>query len=131
MSQIFQLEQELNEWLMTLPADFMLRNPGSFSDGEPVQDVLLERYRIILTLRYQSTKLLLHRPVFVKSLASSKKSSIQYSGRPVNDSRKRSNTAVIQAAEDIIALVHEILSTQKSGRRLLGAWWFTLYYGKC
>lgn len=91
------------------------------------EDVIAERYRVILSLRFLSTKLLLHRPIFVKSLRAMPMAS---SMRSMGEMRRRSNTAAVRAAEEIVALVHQVLSQGDTGRRLLGAWWFTLWYGK-
>ena len=128
ISQIFQLEQELNEWQGALPTEFSLRLSAAAIPTITPTDLLLERYRMILSLRFLATRLLLHRPVFVKSLTS-EASNLYSVGRPINDMRRRSNTAVVRTAEDIIGIVHQILTTQEAGKKLLGAWWFSLYYG--
>lgn len=40
------------------------------------------------------------------------------------------NRTQIQIAEDIIEIIHAVLTDPGLGRDLIGAWWFTLYYSK-
>lgn len=124
MTQIFQLDQELSDWQNALSTDLSLlarENPPA----EPVSDPVGERYRTILTLRFLNTKLLLHRPVFMKSLGSS---SNQDHRRSFGEMRKTFNTSVVRCATESVTIVHTMLTSQKLGRHLLGAWWFTLFY---
>ena len=41
------------------------------------------------------------------------------------------NRTGIQAAEDIIEIIYTVLTDPGLGKNLIGAWWFTLYYGEC
>lgn len=40
------------------------------------------------------------------------------------------NRTQIQTAQDIIEIIHAVLTDPGLGRDLIGAWWFTLYYSK-
>lgn len=131
MTQIFQLEQELSEWQNGLPADLTLRS-SNHMPLEELNDPVGERYRVILTLRYLNTKLLLHRPVFVRSLGTSHadNTSPPQARRTFSEMRKAFNASVVRSAAESVSIVHSILASPAHGKRVLGAWWFTLFYGK-
>ena len=124
MTQIFQLDQELSDWQNGLSTDLSLLTPETFPK-ESIKDPIGERYRAILTLRFLNTKLLLHRPVFMRSLG---KSSHQDHRRSFGEMRKTFNTSVVRCATESVTIVHTMLTSQHLGRHLLGAWWFTLFY---
>lgn len=129
---IFQLEQELGDWQSSLPSSLMLRLPSHLEAEQTTADPILERFRLILTLRSLNVKLLLHRPSLTKSLGSyvidANGSTTQETS--VNQVQRSFNCTCVQMAEDVINIVHAVLTKQKLGRQLIGAWWFTLYYSK-
>ena len=129
---IFQLEQELGDWQSSLPSSLMLRLPSDLAAEQTTADPILERFRLILTLRSLNVQLLLHRPSLTKSLGSyvmdANGSTTQ--GTSVNQMQRNFNCTCVQVAEDIIDIVHAVLTKQKLGRQLIGAWWFTLYYSE-
>lgn len=130
MTQIFQLEQELSEWQNLLPADMTLRS-YTLMPSEAPSDLIGERYHVILTMRYLNTKLLLHRPVFVRSLGATRgdAGSPSQSRKTFGEMRKNFNAAVVRSAAESVSMAYCILTSPALGKRLLGAWWFTLFYG--
>ncbi|CAG9939071.1 unnamed protein product [Clonostachys rosea f. rosea IK726] len=125
ITQIFQLEQELNNWASALPSPLFLRSSTNLPEEGDVQDDVLERFRVVLSLRYLSVQLLLYRPVLADSLARGTSGEKQ---RSVSKVQANFNFMCVQVAEDIINIIHAVLTKPGLGRHLMGAWWFTLYY---
>ncbi len=124
----FQMEQQLVEWERTLPLNLALRRsqdiPWEEDDGH-----LLERFRVILTLRYHNSRILLHRPILVKFL--------DISGKPDSGGQElillqqigsNSVQSCVQSSMEIISIVNSIVHSTGKRRGNLGAWWFSLYY---
>lgn len=132
VSNILNLEQELNEWRHNLPSTLYLRSASNLPRQEDVQDQATERFRIILSLRFLNLQLLIYRPMLTTSLrkySSSANRVVQRHGS-LNHMQMTFNRAQIQTAEDIIEIIHAVLTNPGLGRDLIGAWWFTLYYSK-
>lgn len=130
--QIFKLQQELNGWCYMLPASLSLisRNgiPQVAEENPDTAD--LQRCRIIITLRYLNTQLLLHRPLLTQALSQSPSDSPQH--RRLSDQTGQNITQCCTGfAERIITLIHGVLTNKKLGKSFLGSWWFTIYYSKC
>lgn len=89
------------------------------------------RLRIVLTLRYNNLRILLHRPVLTSLLTQS-----------VTDETRLDEVSIIQqvgsssvhactrSAKEIISIVSCLIHSDGSARGLLGAWWFSLYYSE-
>ena len=62
---LFQMEHQLVEWERALPKDMGLRNSRDipFESDDANQ---IERYRVVITLRYHNLRILIHRVVVVK-----------------------------------------------------------------
>lgn len=133
MTAIIEFEQELSDWQGSLPvqlrpcsADELLQ----LTDVE-AQDTTIERFRVILTLRYLNAQLLLHRPMFIRTLsASSRQTKVpcRNSGS-VNNMQANFDRTFVQVAQNMLDTIHVVMMRQDHGRHLIGAWWFTLYYG--
>ena len=127
-TEVFKLEQELNLWQYCLAPTLCIRSHDTLLyDDEAACE---ERFRVILTLRYLNLQTLLHRPFVTRSLdirAGRNK------GTGWTSSAERLASGSIQtcvkSAEEIISIVHTIISAKRA-HDLLGAWWFSLYYGR-
>ena len=128
VAEVFKLEQELSEWEHTLVGPLCLRIPSSvLLDQESALD---ERFRVILTLRYLNLQILLHRPVLSRCLELRGNSSDKsHTLRSAEQMIANSIETCVLSSENIIAIVHSIVSAKPSVE-LLGAWWFSLYYCK-
>jgi len=114
-------------WERALPENMGLRNSGDF----PFQgdDADLERYRVIITLRYHNIRILIHRLVVVRFLdtcgkfdpADQELALLQQIG-------SNSVQICVRSSLEIISIVHSIVHSSGVRRGLLGAWWFSLYY---
>jgi hypothetical protein len=132
VTQIFKLEQELNDWQHSLPNNISLRTPAYMASSIPLQtNPLIERFHVVTTLRYLNVQVLLRRPLLTKSLdLRSATPGERQRLRSIGQIQTTCNQACVRSAKDLIALVHVILTTNGLGRRFLGAWWFTLYFSK-
>lgn len=128
VSHILRLEQDLADWQSSLPAPLLLLRSAATLPDEPPADPVLERFRLVLSLRHLSVRLLLYRPMLTASLSRSADAS---SSSSVGQMQVNFNAACVRVAEDIVDLIHAVLTRPGLGRRLIGAWWFTLYYCKC
>lgn len=133
MTAIVEFEQELSDWqgslavqLRPCSADELLQ----FTDIE-AQNTTIERFRIILTLRYLNYQLLLHRPTFIRPLSAlNRQSKVPHrNSGSVNNMQANFDKIFIQVAETMLDIIHVVTMRQDHGRHLIGAWWFTLYYG--
>lgn len=122
------MEHQLVEWERALPKDMGLRNSRDIpsESGDANQ---LERYRVIITLRYHNLRILIHRLVVVKFLDAC--------GRTDRDEQElallqqiglNSVQICVQSSLEIIAIVNLIVNSTGVRRGFLGAWWFSLYY---
>ncbi|KAG8352663.1 hypothetical protein FVEN_g9299 [Fusarium venenatum] len=132
MTAIIQFEQELSDWQDKLPQQLRPCSADELAhrtDTE-AQDTTVERFRVILTLRYLNTQLLLHRPTFIRSLSAFHKGSKipNRNSGSVNSMQASFDRAFIQVAKNILDIIHTALMRPDHGRHLIGAWWFTLYY---
>ena len=123
-----ETRQDLRLWASGLPSHLSIYPPNSqFSPKPSDQDKL----RIILTLRYHSLNILIHRPLLCAMLRS-----LTVQEAPSGESLPYiMQLAVAEAhecissAESTIDIVYSILAADKAGHNSLGMWFFTLYYG--
>ena len=139
VSQVYKIEDRLNEWHQRLPPQMKLvvakdifaegLPPASASNGIDLRRL---RLRIVLTIRYLSVRILLHRPILVKFLEELRHSN----DAPEMPMLLQIGTTNVQIAaksgKELIYLVHNALrhAAGRSEWGLLGAWWSSLYYSK-
>ncbi len=134
VSRLFQMEQLLVDWKRRLPSSLTIRHSSDVltvsSPLDPVQSSL-ERFPIILTLRYHNLRVLLHRPVLVKFLDITGRSALGLDTQELNLLQQIGSNSVqicVQSSMEIIGIVSTIVASNGIRRTWLGAWWFTLYY---
>jgi len=130
--QIFPLEQELLDWERALPIDLKLRQPYDLPPEGTDEDLYrLERFRVILALRYNNIRVLLHRPILVKFLDACGHSKLEgQEGALLLQLGHTSLCTCIQASMDIISVVNSVVHSTGLRRRILGSYWSSLYYSK-
>ncbi|KAJ1326031.1 transcriptional regulatory protein GAL4 [Microdochium nivale] len=179
VTRIIQLEQDLDQWRIALPKALAVCSSSSvasagaqqqpysgipdkpslasfFSSTPPpslsASSQQVDKLRIILTLRYLNTKLLLLRPILINTLCarfllnkpggggilSDRPISAQHSaGSPGGEFHTWSlgymqnsymMASCFRAAVESIVIIHEAVTRPELGKHMLGAWWFTLYY---
>ncbi len=93
------------------------------------QNLIAERFNIVISLRYHNVRILLHRPILEKILDI-------YAGS--NGSNKsilpqigiRNIEACVESAKVIISAVYTVATSSGWRRDLLGAWNYSLFYSK-
>lgn len=128
-SHLLQFEQKFLAWQRSLPATLVLVEPDILRSETINQEAL--RYRFILTMRFLNLRILTHRPLlckFLEYLGTSKSTSQQLA--MLGQVGANSVRICVQSALMIIKLMQGILSPPDPPRHLLGAWWFSLYYGE-
>jgi len=134
MSRLFAIEQQLVEWENLLPPSLALRKVeelAAISDVFDPTTFYVERFRIILTLRYHNLCVLMHRPILVKFLDIIGRDLLDTEIQEVNLMQQIGHNSIqkcVQASMDIITIVSTIVASNGYQRNLLGAWWFSLYY---
>lgn len=128
MTQMVELEQELSDWQQSLPSLLFLRSSSNLPEDGSSEDYTMERFRMILSLRYLHVQLLLHRPSLTRSLG--KNAAQLRTQKSINQMQVTFNRTCVRMAEEIIDIIHAVLTRPSMGRHLIGAWWFTLYYSK-
>jgi hypothetical protein len=124
------MRQELRRWASSLPPHLSICEPGS--------DILFEskssgsnRLRVILTLRYHFTNILIHQPLLCATLR-------YLTARTVPGGRNlpyRIQLAMaeahecIRSAESTIEIVHTVVNSPDPCYTKLDVWFFTLFHG--
>jgi hypothetical protein len=127
-TEVFKLEQELNLWRHCISSPLCIRAHNTLLYGD--EDACEERFRVVLTLRYLNLQTLLHRPFVAKSL-DVRTGWDKSTGATTSAERLASGSiqTCIKSAQEVISIVHTIISAKRA-HDLLGAWWFSLYYGR-
>lgn len=124
-----ELRKTLQSWAANLPPYLSLCEPESniLSQNTPTN-----RFRVILTLRYHNLAILIHKPLLSATIrhlfatedvaGSSPSYLIQLAMAEAHE--------CIHAAQLTIEIVHSIISTNATRTNNLGAWFYTLYYGR-
>ncbi|KAK9799127.1 putative Transcription factor domain-containing protein [Seiridium cardinale] len=126
-SNILRIEQQFLEWESSLNPVLVLIQAQELSFNTTY--TLARRLRVILTLRFHNLCILAYRPCLDFHLN-------KLGGQPVTNSGTsifmqiggRNVQACFQSASSIIGIVHSITHSAGPSLKLLGAWWFTLYY---
>ncbi|KAL1884697.1 hypothetical protein Plec18167_002289 [Paecilomyces lecythidis] len=127
LTQVLQLDQQLVQWAHTLPPHLQLRKAQDISDD--VDNHFGEKARVILTLRYQNLRLLLHRPILLRFLGFIGRTDEESPDRVALQQVGMNDLSIcVEAAAEIIGIVHRSVTPDPRRRKLLGAWWFSLYY---
>ncbi|KAL2833911.1 fungal-specific transcription factor domain-containing protein [Aspergillus cavernicola] len=128
ITRILRMRHLLEEWIPQLPGHmFLIR--GQDCAAQLGKDPAIDRFRIILTLRYHNLRILIHRVVLVRLCEWIDDFDIQDHDILVLQDVTRSTVQVtIDSATEIINIVRTVVESQSVRRGLLGAWWFTLYY---
>lgn len=130
-SAVFKVEHELLSWQASLPTEMKLVEKKD--TRTPEGDALHWKFRVILTLRYHSLRILTHRPILDRHM--------QLIDRAEEDADEAvtlrqigqlSKVACLDSARTIAGIV-SICTTIRDRHGIstyLGAWWFSLYYSE-
>ncbi|KEF60444.1 uncharacterized protein A1O9_02005 [Exophiala aquamarina CBS 119918] len=136
VTRLFNLEQRLSSWehnlhpnLRTLTYNHLtaMKEQARLNADQKIAQTL----RIVLTLRCLNLRLLLHRPILVRFL--------NFGSESVGDSHdiqmlrqigSHSLQVCMHTADEIISIVHSIVTSIDATRTSVGSWWYTLYYSE-
>ncbi|KAL4763647.1 putative C6 transcription factor [Aspergillus foveolatus] len=130
LDRIFGLCWKLAEWQDALPADLKIIDPGK----EMLEDVPLTvgtaRFRVLLSLRYLGTRVLIMRPVLNQFLVMGQDvtSSNEHQSDWLRDSGATLLAGLVQTCRNVFRISKTILVGSQSNQNLLGAWWFSCFY---
>lgn len=120
---VFELEQALHQWRTELhPSLAMQRATGD-------QDAVICRFANVLRLRFLNVQSLIYRPFLISALTVLFSADVRPTASSLDRLRTDSVRSCVQSSEEIISLVHNTLCNGGGGPEMLGAWWFTLYFG--
>ena len=96
------------------------------------QNLIVERFNIVISLRYHNVRILLHRPILEKILDTyaGSNSSHAHDKNILQQIGIRNIEACVDSAKFIISAVHTVVLSSGWRRDLLGAWNYSLFYSK-
>lgn len=124
-----ELESELERWQRELPGSFQLhrKEQTTLAQSSP-QEVESSRFSTVLTLRYLSTRMLLHRATLEKALEGDpQKQGAASRSVFLQDFERSSMNLCLASAVDLIDIHY---NASESKQPMLTTWWFSLFYGK-
>lgn len=130
LDRISGLCWKLAEWQDALPADLKIIDPGK----EMLEDVPLTvgtaRLRVLLSLRYLGTRVLILRPVLNHFLVMGQDvtSSNEHQSEWLRNSGATLHAGLVQTCRNVFRISKAILVGSQRNQNLLGAWWFSCFY---
>ncbi|CEL11170.1 hypothetical protein ASPCAL14275 [Aspergillus calidoustus] len=129
ITRILRLRQSLEEWTTPLPTHMTL-----IKAQECMTDIgknpTIDRFRIILTMRYHNLRLLIHRAILMRLCELIDDcDDVDSSDTLVLQDIARSTVYIsIESATEMIGIVRSLVEMQWAQRGLLGVWWCALYH---
>ena len=142
VERLMLLEHKLTSLKKALPPGLQRRPWLSKSEAphqQPSPDLEADRLSVIMTLRYLHTRIFLYRPILTtilrqEAIVWSQGLAHSESEGFVQEIGQRSTRVCEASAIEIIRIVGKLSNPWSSsgaeGPTLLGAWWFSTYYGK-
>lgn len=136
ISRVFDGQHQLDVWRLQLVPSLGFRiwdTPMSPEDVEKMDtdSIICHRFSIVLSVRYNNLRILLHRrhlESLLRSLGSSEDNSSHADKRLLHQMSLSSVESCVESAISIISTIHCITSSSSWRRELLGAWNYSLYY---
>jgi len=94
------------------------------------QNLIVERFHIVISLRYHNIRILLHRPILERILDTyaSSTSSNAYGKHILQQIGIRNIEACVESAKIIVSAVYTVVLSSGWRKDLLGAWNYSLFY---
>jgi hypothetical protein len=136
VTDVFEGDRQLDEWQheliprlgLSIPKSPLL--PSDIHNMGP-KDLISERFKVVLCLRYHNLRILLHRKFLEMFLKNFGAENVTSSDRRVLQQVGVSSVQnCVESASIIIRTVHTIVSSTGWQKDLLGAWNYSLYYSK-
>ena len=126
LQNVFSAEEQLTEWKKTLPSAFTLP-PRQYLHPVARTGSIKGRYSIIIWLRYNNVRTLLHRVVLGAFLAStSDESCLKEHSEALYWAGVGSIEACLNSATESLDTLYQVSGSQD----LLPAWWYSIYYSE-
>jgi hypothetical protein len=124
-----ELRKQLRLWATSLPPHLQLCEPTDEFLAHHTQE---NRLRVILTLRYHNLGILIHKPLLSATIRYLFAGQSGTGPSPLYMMHLAMAEAheCIRSAELTIDIAHAVISADPTSNNNLGAWFFTLYYGK-
>ncbi|KEF58356.1 uncharacterized protein A1O9_06282 [Exophiala aquamarina CBS 119918] len=127
LERVISLEVRLEAWKVKLPFPLHIRTRDEIVQ-DPVDSSEYSRLSTVLTLRYLSTRTLLHRAILTRFLDQNHQRATA-TGRSVF-LRSSENISLDLSVSSAIEMIEIHYAMSKVSQRMLTTWWFSLYYGK-
>ena len=129
-SDVLHVEQQLDQWKMTLPPWLQPEHFEAETPGSDTADALTKRFQSITVVRYNYMRALIHRPMVVRLLLQTSEhhphANTQDHLRGIG---QRSLESCIDSSIELISCVYAVCKA-RAQKALLGTWWCSLYFSK-
>ena len=128
LARKFALCWKLAEWQHALPPKLQLMTSSELLDGETLP-IEITRFRVLLSLRYLGTRILITRPILLRFLDFDGNSN----GRDhelalLRDAGASGLRDCVHTCTEVIVIVGVIVNGFKNDTNLMGAWWYSTFY---
>lgn len=128
LDQISRLRWKLAQWQDNLPACLKIITSQDTADDVP-PTLETTRFRVLLSLRFLGTKILVLRPVLSQYLdLPGTTTSNEEQSKWLCSSGAVLLADLVRTCSDILHISRNILTASRNDLNLLGAWWFSCYY---
>ncbi|KAL4880360.1 fungal-specific transcription factor domain-containing protein [Aspergillus karnatakaensis] len=128
ISRILRMRHLLQEWPRELPAHMALISASNVP-SQLGKNATIDRFRLVLTLRFHNLRILVHRVVLGRLCDTIGDHDEQNQETLALQDISRSTIQItLESATEIINTVRGVVGSQRLPYGLLGVWWFTLYY---
>ncbi|KAL4953558.1 fungal-specific transcription factor domain-containing protein [Aspergillus filifer] len=128
VTRVFRMRHLLEEWVPSVPAHMSLIK-SSDCTTHLGRDRGVDRFRLMLTLRYHNLRLLINRTVLVRLCEAMDDHAVQsHDCLALQDIAKSTVQICLESALEIIDILRIVVESGWHQQGLLGFWWFTLYY---
>ncbi|KAL4965735.1 Zn(II)2Cys6 transcription factor [Aspergillus stella-maris] len=128
VTRVLRLRHLLEEWVPSVPAHMALIK-SSDCTGQLGRDRGIDRFRLILTLRYYNVRLLINRTVLVRLCEGMDDHAVQsHDCLALQDIARSTVQMCVESATEIINILRIVVESERQQQGLLGFWWFALYY---
>lgn len=128
LGQIQQLCWQLAKWQDNLPACLKVIATRDTVDTLP-PTLETTRLRVLLSLRYLGTRILVLRPVLHQFLdLAGTTTSNEHQSKWLQSSGAALLADIVRTCSDILHISKNILAASRNNQNILGAWWFSCYY---
>lgn len=128
VAQISRLSWRLAQWQDSLPAHLKIITSGETANIAP-RTLETTRLRILLSLRFLGTRILVLRPILSQFLdLTGTTSANEHQSKWFSSSGAVLLADMVGTCRDVLHISKSILTASQNDQNILGAWWFSSYY---